>query len=478
MSLRELHGSTKNHSRLRRLRLNAVAGNSVNIQVENAFIIRYLIQNDNIIPSFPFFAFSAFHSAIMVASIIVILFLLALSAFFSASETAFSSASKTRLKALAENGSRLAAIALKLFNDYDRLISTILVGNNIVNIVLTAVCTMLFVNLYGDGWGVTLSMVVTTVAVLVFGELTPKSVVHEHPEEFAQAASWLLLFFKWLLFPVNAIFALWKRLLSRMMHIEETPKMSQEELLMLVDEVQSDGSIDQDEGALLRNAIKFTECKVEEIITHRVDIAALPLDASREDVAAMFMETQFSRLPVYLDNLDNIVGVLVLKDFYASQNSPEWNLKDIITPPFFVQKTEKIDDVLKKLQNSHSQIAVVLDEFGGTLGIVSMEDILEELVGEIWDEHDEAVEKFKDLGNGVTSVDCTVSLDDFQDYFNVKVQSEESLLNGFICEQFHKIPQKGDRCRIGPLDIVVSSCSRHRVRRVDVTVVPQDTENE
>ena len=409
----------------------------------------------------------------MIASILSIVFLLILSAFFSASETAFSSASKPRLKALAEKGGHLAELALKLSEDYDHLISTILVGNNIVNIALTAVGTVLFVRLYGT-WGVTISTIVLTLEVLIFGEITPKSIVHEHAEQFAQFAAPFLWFFKWLLYPVNALFALWKWFLSRSLGLPEAPKMSQEELLMLVDEVQNDGSIDQDEGVLLRNAIKFTECKVEEIITHRVDIEALPIDASRKEIADKFIETQFSRLLVYSENLDNIVGVLTLKDFYANAEKPEFSLKDVITPPFFVQKTEKIDDILKKLQESHSQMAVVLDEFGGTLGIVSMEDILEELVGEIWDEHDEAVEKIKEISPGTYSVDCTVSLDDFQEFFQVKLESDELMLNGFVCEQFHKIPQKGDKCRVGNLEIVVSSCSRHRVRRVDVTPLREE----
>ena len=412
----------------------------------------------------------------MLIPLLTIVVLLLFSAFFSAAETAYSSVNKARLKGLADNGNFLARIAVRLDGDFDRLLTTVLIGNNLVNIALTAVATMLLVNLYGARNGALLSTVIVTPVVIFLGEITPKSIAREYPEHIALVAAPLLWAMQWLLYPLNALFALWKRMLSRMMKLPELPRMSQEELLMLVDEVQHDGSIDKDEGALLRNAIKFTECPAEDIITHRVDLAAVPADATREEVAAKFIETEYSRLLVYEESLDNIVGVLVLKDFFASSQKPEWRIKDILTPPFFVQKTEKIDDVLKKLQTTRSQMAVVLDEFGGTLGILTVEDILEELVGEIWDEHDEVVERFKQVAPDAYSVDCTVTIDDFQEFFHVRLESEESLLGGWILEQIHKLPQKGDHCSVGNLDITISSCSRYRVRRVYVRVRPPAAE--
>ncbi len=414
----------------------------------------------------------------MLIPLLTIVVLLFFSAFFSAAETAYSSVNKARLKTLADNGNTLARIALRLDDDFDRLLSTILIGNNLVNIALTAVATMLLVHAYGARNGALLSTLIVTPVVIFLGEITPKSIAREYSEHVALFSAPLLWALRGLLYPFCALFVLWKRMLSRMMKLPELPRMSQEELLMLVDEVQHDGSIDQDEGALLKNAIKFTECPAEDIITHRVDLAAVPSDATREEVAAKFIETEYSRLLVYEESLDNIVGVLVLKDFFASSQKADWRLKDITTPPFFVQKTEKIDDVLKKLQTTRSQMAVVLDEFGGTLGILTVEDILEELVGEIWDEHDEVVERFKQVAPDAYSVDCTVTLDDFQEFFHVRLESEESLLGGWILEQIHKLPQKGDRCSVGNLDITISSCSRYRVRRVYVRVRPPATEEQ
>ena len=408
----------------------------------------------------------------MLIPLLTIAVLLLFSAFFSAAETAYSSVSKARLKTLADNGNSLARVAVRLYGDFDGLLATVLIGNNLVNIALTATTTMLLVGRHGARNGALLSTALVTPTIILLGEITPKSIAREYPEHIALFAAPLLWLLCWVLSPLTALFVLWKRLLSRMMKLPELPRMSQEELLLLVDEVQHDGSIDKDEGALLRNAIKFTECPAEDIITHRVDLAAVPVDATREEVAAKFVETEYSRLLVYEGNIDNIVGVLVLKDFFASSLRPEWRLRDILTPPFFVQKTEKIDDVLKKLQTTRSQMAVVLDEFGGTLGILTVEDILEELVGEIWDEHDKVVERFKQVAPGAYSVDCTVTLDDFQEFFHVRLESEESLLSGWILERLHRLPQKGDHLSVGNLDITISSCNRYRVRRVYVRVRP------
>ena len=412
----------------------------------------------------------------MLIPLLTIALLLLFSAFFSGAETAFSSLNNARVKTLADNGNFLARIAMRLCSDFDRLLTTVLIGNNLVNIALTAVATMLLVDLYGARNGALLSTLIVTPTVIFLGEITPKSIAREYPEPIALFSAPLLLALRWLLYPLNALFALWKKMISRVMKLPALPRMSQEELLMLVDEVQHDGSIDQDESALLKNAIKFTECPAEDIITHRVDLAAVPVDATREEVAAKFTETEYSRLLVYEESLDNIVGVIVLKDFFTSSQKPGWRLKDILTPPFFVQKTEKIDDVLKKLQTTRSQMAVVLDEFGGTLGILTVEDILEELVGEIWDEHDEVVERFKKVAPDGYSVDCTVTLDDFQEFFHIRLDSEESLLGGWILEQIHKLPQKGDHCAVGNLDITISSCTRYRVRRVFVKILPSESE--
>ena len=400
------------------------------------------------------------------------------SAFFSATETAFSSYNRTRIKTLSEKGSKRASLVLKLSENYDKLLSTILIGNNIVNIAVASLGTVMFVKIYGD-IGATISTVVITVVVLIFGEISPKSIAKDFSEKFAMFSAPIIRFLIWILLPVNFLFTMWKKFLSLFFKDKGDDKMSQEELLMLVDEVQEEGSIDDSEGNLLRNAIEFSDLRAEEILTHRVDIESLSVDSSKEEIADMFATSKFSRLLVYKDDIDNIVGVLHIKDFYTKDGITDKSVEEIMTTPIFIHKTEKASSLLKRLQTEKSHIAVVLDEFGGTLGIVTMEDILEELVGEIWDEHDDVLEDFKQVGEGEYLVNCDMSMDDFCNFFDVKTDSDSSTLNGWIAEKLDKVPEKDDNFLFENLDITVTETDAHRVISALVKVTaPTDKEEE
>ncbi len=401
------------------------------------------------------------------------------SAYFSATETAFSSLNKTRLKAMAEGGNKRAERTLKLAEKYDRLISTILIGNNIVNILLSSLGTVLFLH-YAPKNGATISTVVITVAVLVFGEITPKSVAKDIPEKFAMFATPLLQIFIWILLPLNFIFSGWKKLISKIFKLEEDTKMSQEELLMLVEEVQQEGGIDEDEGDLLKNAIEFAERKAEDILTHRTDLVALNVDTDKKEISKNFYESQFSRLLVYEENIDNIVGIIHQKDFYTENGITEKSVREIMTPPIFIQQSERINDILSELQKNKSHIAVVLDEYGGTFGIVTMEDILEELVGEIWDEHDEVIEEYRQQGEDTWIVDCTVNLEDFCEYFDFELAEEaESLsLGGWVMERLEKVPEVGDSFTYDRLTVTVTETDFHRVDYVQVICPPKEDEED
>ena len=252
----------------------------------------------------------------VVSYILGMLVCVLLSAFFSATETAFSTFNRTRLKTMAEDGNKRAKLAVKLASDYDRLISTILIGNNIVNIAVASLGTVLFVSFYGD-IGATISTIVITAVVLIFGEISPKSIAKDFPEKFSMFAAPLIQLLIWILLPLNFLFSMWKKFLSIFFKPKNDDKMSQAELLMLVEEVQEGGSIDTNEGNLLRNAIEFTDLKAEEILTHRVDLEALPITATKKEVASLFATSKFSRLLVYKEDIDDIVGVLHLKDFYT-----------------------------------------------------------------------------------------------------------------------------------------------------------------
>ncbi len=397
--------------------------------------------------------------------------LIMMSAYFSATETAFSSFNKTRIKTLIEKGNKRAALTLKLSEQYDKLLSTILIGNNIVNIALASLGTLLFVHICQDqDLGATVSTVVVTVAVLIFGEITPKNLAKDNPESFAMFSAPIIQFLTWIFMPLNLIFSGWKKLISLVFKSKSDTKMSQEELLMLVDEVEQEGSIDEEEGELLRNVIEFTDLKAEDILTHRVDLEAVSIDTPKEEIAQLFNETRFSRILVYEDTIDNIVGVIHQKDFYVGDGIYKRSIKEIITPPLFIHKSEKISDLLKHLQKQKSHIAIVIDEYGGTLGIVTMEDILEELVGEIWDEHDEVVEDFHKLEREENAymVDGAMNFEDFCEEFDVECESDSISLGGWIMEQLGKIPSRGDRFDYENIHVIVTETDSHRVVKAKI----------
>ena len=415
--------------------------------------------------------------------ITIMVILVTLSGYFSATETAFSSFNKTRLKTLVEKGNKRAKLALKLEERYDRLLSTILIGNNIVNIALASLGALFFSELLqSQDLGATVSTVVITVVVLIFGEITPKNLAKDHPESFAMFSAPIIQFIGWLLFPVIIIFSGWKKLISLIFKSNSDNKRSQEELLMLVEEVEQEGSIDEEEGELLRNVIEFTDLEAKDILTHRVDLEAISIDTTKEEIANIFTSTRFSRLLVYEDSIDNIIGVIHQKDFYVKTGVYPRSIKEIITPPLFIHKTEKISDLLKSLQKEKSHIAVVLDEYGGTLGIVTMEDILEELVGEIWDEHDEVIEDVEKLEREENAymVDGTMNFDDFCDEFDLKRDEETDSVSvgGWITEQLGKIADRGDRFDYEHIHVIVTETDSHRVVKAKVLVFEKNDDDD
>lgn len=412
-----------------------------------------------------------------IRNIIALAVLILMSGYFSATETAFLSCNKTRLRTMAEKGNKRAALVNKLNESYDRLLSTILIGNNIVNLTAASIGTVLFVRLYGD-IGATISTAVMTVLVLIFGEITPKNVAKDCPEKFAMFSAPIIRVLIWIFTPLNFLFGLWKKLVSKVLRLESDSKMSQEELLMLVDEVREGGTIDSEEGDLLKNAIEFNDMRAEDILTHRVDLEAVDVESTKEEIAEVFTQSKFARLPVYEDSIDNIIGILNMKDFYDGTGITEKSVREIMTKPLFVLKSEKIDELLKLLQETKSQMAVILDEYGGTLGIVTLEDILEELVGEIWDEHDEVTEEYLPIGENRWRVDCSVNLDDFCEFFGIETDSTTISLGGWVMEQLGKVPEAGDSFDFGCLSVSVFETDGQRVTFIDVEKKPEEVVEE
>ena len=404
---------------------------------------------------------------------------LILSSFFSATETAFSAMNTTKLKTLAEKGNKNAALVCKLDEQYSRLISTILIGNNIVNIAMASVGTVLFTLKFGD-MGATLSTIVVTIVVLIFGEISPKSIANNCPEQLAMLSAPVVQFLIWIFLPLNILFVGWQKLLTKIFHLEPSAKMSQEELLTLVNEVQEDGTIDEDEGGLLRNAIEFSDQEARDILIHRTDLAALPITATKEEIAEMFTETKFSRLLIYQDTIDDILGIIHRKDFYVGCGITEKEVKDIISPAIFLLESEPIRMILKKQQKAKTHVAVVVDEYGGTCGIVTMEDILEELVGEIWDEHEEAEVLLRRIAPDTYLIDASMDFEEFADYFKLDEESEMVSVSGWVMEQFGRVPEQGDQLTYKGLEIEVTKVGNHHVDeiRVKQTVVEDEETSE
>ena len=404
---------------------------------------------------------------------------LILSSFFSATETAFSAMNTTKLKTLAEKGNKNAALVCKLDEQYSRLISTILIGNNIVNIAMASVGTVLFTLKFGD-MGATLSTIVVTIVVLIFGEISPKSIANNCPEQLAMLSAPVVQFLIWIFLPLNILFVGWQKLLTKIFHLEPSAKMSQEELLTLVNEVQEDGTIDEDEGGLLRNAIEFSDQEARDILIHRTDLAALPITATKDEIAEMFTETKFSRLLIYRDTIDDILGTIHRKDFYVGRGITEKEVKDIISPAIYVLESEPIRMILKKQQKAKTHVAVVVDEYGGTCGIVTMEDILEELVGEIWDEHEEAEVLLRRIAPDTYLVDASMDFEEFADYFKLDEESEMVSVSGWVMEQFGRVPEQGDQLTYKGLEIEVTKVGNHHVDeiRVKQTVVEDEETSE
>lgn len=409
----------------------------------------------------------------------IMVFCVIMSGYFSATETAFSTFSKTKMKALAEKDNKRAELVLKLSENYDKILSTILIGNNIVNILLASLGTVVFIELLnGADSAPTVSTAVITVVVLVFGEISPKSIAKDMPEKFSMFAAPLLNVLVILLTPVNFIFTMWKKLLSLIFKNDDDNKKSQEELLLMVDEVEQEGSIDSDESELLKNVIEVTDKQAKDILTHRVDVEAVPLSATTQEVAKKFTETRFSRLPVYEETIDKIVGFIHQKNLYIDGKMTEESISELLSPVIFVHEFEQVTDLLKRLQQDKSHMAIVVDEYGGTLGIITLEDILEELVGEIWDEHDEVEEDIEQITEDIFAVDGSENIDDFFKFFDIECETDSVSVGGWISEQLSKIPEEGDTFDYETVRVTVSKTDSHRVETAKIEKIEPPEEDE
>ena len=393
--------------------------------------------------------------------IVGLVFCVIMSGYFSATETAFTSLNRVRLKSWADGGDQRAARTLALAEDYDKLLSTLLIGNNIVNNVATTIGAVLFIHLIDEVTGPTVSAIVLTVVILIFGEVSPKSLAKESPERFAMFATPLLGVLRTVLTPLNFLFTQWKRLLSKVFRKSADGGITEEELVTLVDQAESEGGLDQHESRLIRAAIEFHDLEVEEILTPRVDIVAVEDTDSMEEIAKIFAENGYSRLPVYHE------------DIYRGLTS----VKEMLGPMLYTTGNTKISELLRILQREKAHMVIVVDEYGGTEGLVTLEDIVEELVGEIWDEHDEVIEEFKKQEDDSYLISCSADLTDLFDLFKIKGECDSNTISGWVMEQIGRVPEEGDRFVSDGLDVTVTKVDHRRVLEIRVEVLPEETDN-
>ncbi|MGL4695639.1 hemolysin family protein [Enterococcus larvae] len=407
----------------------------------------------------------------------VLILLILLSAFFSSSETAYSSLNRIRMMKLAEAGDKRAKTALELLNDFDRFLSAVLIGNNIVNIASSSIATMLFVAYFGN-MGVTLSTVVMTVVVLVFAEVSPKTIAKESPEYFALAFARPLKLLIVVLSPLTLFFAGMKKILVWLMPKKDGgPSITEEELLTLVEEAVQEGSIDEEDEILIKNVVEFNDLEVQDIYTPRPEIVSISSKKSLEEISDMFRESGLSRLPYYDQTIDQVLGVVNQKDFYYDVLIGEMALTEIVKPVLFIHKTMRISELMKKFQLEQSHLAIVVDEYGGTEGLVTLEDVVEELVGEIWDEHDDRQTDFQKLSERQYLIQGAAEFDVLEELFGLENDTGATTFGGYIMSTLGHVPMVGEVLDVAGLKLEIMKMDEHRVDEVMVTVTKNQEED-
>ncbi len=401
---------------------------------------------------------------------IIIVVLVLFSAFFSSTETAYSCANRIKLKSFAALGKRNAKAVVKFADEkYDKLVTAILVGNNIVNLTASALATILFVQLVGQNAGATLSTVVMTVVVLIFGEIAPKYLASVYPERFCFMVYPLMQFFYWVLMPICKIFDGFKWLLTKIFRLKRDDSITDEELMSLVDEAEEDGTLKEDESELVRSALEFDDQKVEDILVPRVDVIAANIHSSMDEICEIFKKNGYSRIPVYEDTIDNIVGLIHERDFFLAYLRGEKTVQSIVQEVVFTTEYTRISTLLKQLQKQKVHMAVVSDEYGGVVGIVTLEDILEELVGDIWDEHDEEEVLFGLISGKEYWVDGRCDLEEFFGLYDMESEDENfeaNTVGGWVMEKCGGIPPVGEVLRHKNIEIKVVKTTRQKVLKI------------
>ena len=405
---------------------------------------------------------------------IALIILILLSAFFSATETAFSCINRIRIKSWVNNGNKRARLVLNLADDYDKLITNILIGNNIVNITAASLATVLFSNLLDSSLATTISTIVMTLAVLIFGEIIPKTLAKKYPESFSMFVGPIIYGVSLLLYPISLPFFGLQKLLNLIFKPKNNNGSTNEELITIIDEAQHEGALDEEDSTLIKSAIEFNNVEVDKILTPRVDIIAVRRNAPMEEIVEVFRESGYSRLPIFEDTIDNIIGFIHEKDFFLALHDGEGNIEKIIQDVYCTSPQVDVSTLLKELQKNKEHLAVVIDEFGGTEGIVTMEDCLEELVGEIYDESDEVIGMFKKLDDDTYIVNGNADIEDTFELLNFKPKEEyeSNTVGGWVLEIIGHMPEKGYTFTYENLTIQILKMEFRRIRSLRIHIDP------
>lgn len=414
--------------------------------------------------------------------IIAIVILTLFSGLFSATETAYSSSSKIRLKNMANDGKTEANSVLVILDDFDKFLTSVLIGNNIVNIASATISTLLFSLILKGGKGPTVSTIVITVITLLFGEIAPKSLAKQAPEKFACATVGVVNFFEFVFTPLTIVLKGWTWLVNHFVHIEQDEGDISDELITMVDEAEKDGNLEEHESDLISAAIEFNDLDVKDVLTPRVDIVAVNIASSHEQIEKAFRFNSFSRLPVYENTVDNIVGVIHEKDFYELMyHNNKGPIRRIIKPVIYTSPNTQISTCMKQLQAAKLHMAVVLDEYGGTEGIITLEDIIEELVGEIWDEHDVVEDFYTKVDDYTWMVKGDAEIDDLIDRFGVEEEDEEFdfiTVSGWAIAELHHIPKVNEEFDYKNLHVTITKADQRKVLEVKVEIQKEEEDKE
>ena len=410
--------------------------------------------------------------------VFIIVILLVLSALFSASETALSSVNKVRLRSYADDGNKRAKMAIKLTDNFDKTLTTILIGNNVVNLASTTVATVMISTRFGAKY-VPASTAVMTVLVIIFGEIIPKNIASEFSETVSMFISYPLYGLLTVLTPLVWLLIKLKNIVIKLCGgSNDSPTMTEEELKYIIDEIEDEGVLDENESDLVKSALEFSDITISEILIPRVNISAVEIDQPLEEIKDVFITSHFSRLPVYEKTIDSIVGIIHEKNFFDMYLNGRRDIREIIQKPLYIFELTPISDIMQQMQRAKTHMAVVVDQYGGTQGIVTMEDIIEELVGEIYDETDEEDTSIVRIGENEYGVSADLSVRDFLDNIGLdpdEIETDCNSVGGLVMENLDHIPEPDEELDCGRFHIKVLTVDEQRIERVRITVNPEES---